>query len=306
MALWEVGDRLFRTTDERFQMRRCGGCAVLFLWPTPSVDATARYYPKGYWTGAGRRGGTLRARLIEVYRRAVLRDHVRFVKRVATQQARRGMPVRLLDIACGDGSILAAVPVRARVGIDSSDSAVRAARLRGLDVLRGNVLELPFAAGTFSLVTMFHFLEHVAPPDGYLDAAHRLLADDGDLIVQVPNASSWQAGLLRGRWSGFDVPRHVVNYSVETLGRTLERHGFRVVHATQFSLRDNTALCASSVVPGLYPPARAGRGPEPRALAWLADLTYLAVTLALLPFTFVESAAGRGATIMVHAHRSRS
>src|SRR6185295_19453226 len=127
----------------------------------------------------------------------------------------------------------------------SSASAVRAARSRGLDVLRGNVLQLPFAAGSFSLVTMFHFLEHVAPPAEYLGAAHRLLADGGDLIVQVPNASSWQAGLFGRRWSGFDVPRHVVNYSAGTLSRTLERHGFRVVHVTQFSLRDNTALCAS-------------------------------------------------------------
>ena len=102
------------------------------------------------------------------------------------------------------------------------------------------------------------------------------------------------------------MPRHVVNYSADTLGRTLERHGFRVVHATQFSLRDNTALCASSVAPGLYPPARAGRAPDPSPFAWLADLTYLAITLAILPFTLVESAAGRGATIMVHARRSRS
>src|SRR5882672_6628303 len=46
-----LGDRLFRTTDERFDVHRCGDCGAHFLWPIPGLAQLARYYPDDYWVG---------------------------------------------------------------------------------------------------------------------------------------------------------------------------------------------------------------------------------------------------------------
>lgn len=302
--LWEVGDRLFRTTQERFQIARCQACGLLFLSPTPSD--VARHYPEGYWSRAEQeevaRG--LRLRLREIYRRLVLSDHVRFVRRVVNEQRKRGGTVTLLDVGCGDGSFLAASGDHRSIGLDSSPTALRAARARGLAVIQSDLLRSPFPERSFSLITMFHFLEHVSPPQTYLAAARRLLADDGELVVQVPNAASWQARLLGPRWSGFDVPRHLVNYSVETLRATLASAGFCIVREKQFSLRDNAAALATSLAPALYPPARDARTTAASGLAaWLSDLAYFALTLGCLPFSLAESLFARGATIMVQAKK---
>lgn len=302
--LWTAGDRLFRTTRERFEIRRCAGCAVLFLWPTPTPEQLAAYYPDGYWAGPEDRigGRGLRGRLSERYRRFVLRDHVRFVARIVAEQQRRGTGVRLLDIGCGDGSVLEACAVQPSVGLDWSLTAARAARARGLDVLRGELYGAPFRDRTFSLITMFHVLEHVASPDAYLRAVKRLLTDDGDLVVQVPNVDSWQAAVLGGRWAGLDVPRHLVDYSPVTLRALLARSGFSVVRETQYSLRDNPTTLANSLVPRLYPPGRVARKVAGReAAAWTGDLAYLAVTLAAVPVALVESLAGCGASVMIQA-----
>lgn len=305
-TLWEVGDRLFQTTAERFHIRRCSACGLLFLSPMPSPAQLSRYYPEAYWTAPGKGAdvGGLRRRLGELYRRMALFDHVRFVQRIIAEQKRAGKSVALLDVGCADGSFLAAFGSQHRVGLDNSWTAVRAARARGLNVLQGSLLTCALAENSFSLITMFHFLEHVRPAGSYLRAARRLLTDDGDLVVQVPNAASWQAALLKAKWSGFDVPRHLVNYSTGTLRVALAEAGFRVVREEQFSLRDNAAALANSLAPGLYPPARAVRRKANRGLlAWAADLAYLGLILLFFPFTAVESLFGRGATVMVQAKK---
>ena len=299
--LGNVGDRLFRTTDKTFSMARCGSCRVSFLSPPPPPDELAAYYPKGYWLGPGVGARGLRGKLTEVYRRVVLRDHLKFVGRIVREQRERGTEVRILDLGCGDGSFLAALGEESCVGLDMSADALAAARARGLAVVHGDPTGCSLPDGSFSLVTMFHMLEHVASPQPVLATAKRLLREDGDLVVQVPNTRSWQAGLFGLRWANLDVPRHLVNYSDRSLVSTLQRSGFSVLRQTYFSLRDNPTAFASSICPGLYPPGRMSRG---EGGGWWSDLAYLGLTGLALPFCLVESACGRGGAIMVQARPS--
>ncbi|HME70381.1 MAG TPA: class I SAM-dependent methyltransferase [Myxococcota bacterium] len=303
LRLWKTTDRLFCTTDARFELQRCGDCELIYLWPQPSAEELAGYYPRGYWVeAADEREGGLHARLIEAYRRLVLRDHLRFVRRVLDEQVRRGVTPRLLDLGAGDGCFLDALASPSCVGMDVSRDALMALRARGVDAVRGQLGAPPFRSGCFSLVTLFHVLEHVAAPDLVLASVRELLRSDGDLVLQVPNSGSWQAALFGGRWGGLDVPRHLVDYSARTLRRTLEARGFEVVRESHFSLRDNAATLVNSLFPGLYPPARAARRVANRGLAgWLSDFAYLGLTLAAIPFTLLESSFRHGAAVMVHA-----
>jgi SAM-dependent methyltransferase len=298
----QVSDRLFRTTAQRFGLCSCQACGLWFLDPIPPPAELAGYYPRGYWVGA--QGGA-QGRLTERYRMAVLRDHVRFVAAIVAEQHARGMAVRILDVGCGDGSFFAALsrhPVfraaRPRcVGLDQSLDAARAVRARGFDALLGQLTALPLRDRTFSLVTMFHYLEHVHPAGPHLAAVQRLLVAGGELVVQVPNAESFQARVLGRRWGGFDPPRHLIHYGRRTLRESLRRHGFEVVRDTTFSLRDNPTTLVNSLLPGLYPPARAAAGRR----SALADLLYLAAVLAAMPPTWLEAACGHGAAVMARA-----
>lgn len=294
-----LGDRLFGTTAERFDVRRCRACSAHFLAPIPRPEVLPRYYPEGYWVGPaeGAHGG-----LLERYRRFVLRDHVRFVGRVLAAQRARGQPVRMVDVGCGDGSLLAAVGERRAIGMDLSLAALRATRARGFAAVRGTLTGCPLRPGAFSLVTAFHFLEHVHPVEPVLAAMRSLLSPGGEIVLQVPNLRCWQARLLGRRWAGLDVPRHLIDFDDRTLAATLERHGFEVLAQNQHCLRDNPTALANSLVPRLYPPARLARGGAPAGLrALLANLAYLGVTVASMPFAFAESLCGRGASVMVHA-----
>ncbi len=302
--VFEITDHLFQTTSEMFQIRRCRECSVLFLFPRPSPEDMWKYYPDAYWVGPGQAAHGLKAMLTEFYRRVVLIDHVRFVRQAARNLQKHGKPIRLLDVGCGDGSFLETCGIKTCTGLDASVNAVMGARSRGIDAVLGSLDKSPFLEKSFSIITMFHFLEHVWPVENYLEAAKYLLADGGDLILQVPNADSWQAQLLRKRWAGYEVPRHLVNYSAETLQRVLQDNGFRIVRKTHFSLRDNAPMLARSLAPRLYPPARSASDINQKGfLAWISDIGFLGLSIASLPFALAESFAGQGASVMVCAKK---
>jgi SAM-dependent methyltransferase len=297
--LWPVTDRLFRTTARSFWIRRCRDCSIEYLHPQPTAAELATYYPESYWVGPAAGRGVFR-RLLEAYRRLVLVDHVRFVRRIVRQQRAAGSFDRLLDVGCGDGSFLDACGVRPAMGLDWSPTAVQAVSARGFPAVRGTLPRAPFRDGTFSIVTMFHYLEHVAPVRDHLESVRHLLRPGGRLVVQVPNADSWQSRILRSRWAGYDPPRHLINYSTATLRRTLTEHGFRLVRQTHLSLRDNPTTLVNSLAPQLYPPAVSARSPD-GLRGRVASVGYLASVLAAAPLCQLEAVAGKGAAVMCEA-----
>jgi SAM-dependent methyltransferase len=273
----------------------CAGCGLVRLEPVP--EELGRFYPKNYWF---KPGTSLAARLEEYYRRLLIRDHVAFVE-AALRDA--GGPV--LDVGCGGGLFLGMLQERgARVlGLDNSAEAARAAWAQNrVTVLLGDLLQMPLANGSCGVVTMFHVLEHLPDPAGFLRAAKELMRPGGRLVVQVPNLDCWQYRLLGRNWNGVDVPRHLTDFRARDLEKLLGHCGFRVRRRKFFSWRDNPAGLASSLAPGLDPVARNVRGLDrSSAEKLLKDLIYLGMVMASVPFAAVEAAAGKGSSVMVEA-----
>lgn len=294
-------DRLYRTTQEEFLVAECVACGLLRLDPAPDPAELPRYYPNEYWYAPRKDPAS---ELEETYRRFVLRDHVHFVLRALRDSGESG-PV--VDIGCGGGLFLGLLKERgfSVLGLDNSEAAARAAWTHHrVTVIRGDLAHSPIAEATCSAVTMFHVVEHLYDPEAYLRAAHGLLRPNGRLIVQVPDASSWQSLVFGERWNGLDIPRHLVDYRARDLARLVERSGFEILRRKHFSLRDNPAGFASSVSPGLDPMARRVRKiPESPARKLAKDLAYFGLVVAALPFTVLEAACGAGSTIMLEARR---
>lgn len=278
-------------------MVKCARCGLMRLSPQPAPERLRSYYPAHYWFAPG---GSAASRLEEAYRRVVLRDHLSFLLPAAA-----GGP--LLDAGCGGGLLLAMARQRGvrGIGLDTSQEAARIASSRlGVPVVCASLDHAPFPDGRFRAISMYHVLEHLANPRAYLRAAHRLLAPEGRLIVQVPNAASWQARLLGRRWNGLDIPRHLFDFRECDLAGLLDAAGFQVVRRKHFSLRDNPAGFASSLAPSLDPMARRVRGVREGGTARLwKDLAYFGLLLAGLPFTALEAAFGAGSTIMLDARK---
>ena len=296
--LFSGEDRLYGTTDRIFHIIECSGCHLIRLDPMPAPEDLADFYPETYWWEADDGASS---RLSEIYRRFVLSDHVRF----AAQAIEPPGPV--LDVGCGGGLFLDGLEQKGFVGF-GSDVSLQAAKVCGrrfgIPAVVGSLPNLPFQADSFGLVTMFHVLEHLHDPLGAIAAARDILPPGGRLVIQTPNAECWQMLLLGERWTGFDIPRHLINFTARDLQGLLEYSGFSIRRRKYFSLRDNPAGLATSLVPSLDPVARKVRGVKESGLtSMVKSLLYLALVTASVPFTLLEATAQAGSSIMIEAVR---
>src|SRR5262245_597484 len=119
-----------------------------------------------------------------------IRDEEALRLLVATSDARADDTV--LDVACGPGLVVCAFAavVREATGIDLTPAMLERARTlaaeRGLANVRwqaGDVLPLPFADASFSLVVSRFAFHHFPDPAGVLAEMRRVCAPGGRVVV---------------------------------------------------------------------------------------------------------------------------
>lgn len=109
---------------------------------------------------------------------------------------RVGERVRILDVGCGTGGMLARLNGRGSIGVDLSPHALESCRGRGLTrLVRASAESLPFRAGSFDAVLALDLLYHrwVEDQGRALSEFARVLAPGGLLILHLP-AFPWLAG----------------------------------------------------------------------------------------------------------------
>jgi 2-polyprenyl-3-methyl-5-hydroxy-6-metoxy-1,4-benzoquinol methylase len=299
-------DWLFESTTKMFTLHSCASCHCLFLDPMPAEEEIAHFYPAQYWWNSSKAQSDRPLKALEsIYRKFALRDHVAFIVRASGN--RSGLD--LLDVGCGSGTLLGLLKQRGfrPLGVDFSAEAARIAETEnGVRVVVGSLDQAGFPDQSFDVVTLFHVMEHVTNPRSVLAEVSRILKPGGTLVLQVPNIDSWQFKAFGVKWYGLDLPRHVIDYSREAMLKLLKESGFVPRRVKHFNLRDNAPAFVSSLFPSLDPVSRAVRHRkhgvrESVPAAWLRHATYLCFVICAYPFAILESAFGRGATVMIEA-----
>ena len=248
--------------EETFTLVRCAGCGLIYLNPRPSPTEIRAYYPTEYYPLEGERErkpidrffkrlsntlktgimeefygypgkqGVLRSRLARIARRLVLYPeywHLRFVGRDILPFRGEG---RILDVGCGTGKDLRLLRERGwdAYGVEFSPVAVDYAKRKyGLNVTLGDLSSARYESKFFDVVFFNHSLEHMYDPLETLREAHRILKPDGLLLIQIPNAGSFEARLFGQWWIQWDVPRHLFHFTKRTMGQLLDKSGFQLV-----------------------------------------------------------------------------
>jgi 2-polyprenyl-3-methyl-5-hydroxy-6-metoxy-1,4-benzoquinol methylase len=214
----------YRIVTVRWGVRivKCLGCGLTFANPQPASADVEQYYDPQYFEQNAAK-----------FLRFPLPDEValRFDRYLGA--LRSVCPVgRVLDVGCGTGAFLTVARGAGyeTKGIELSPYASQLGRERlGLDIRTGRLEELESPV-PFDVITMWDFLEHISDPVEILRAARRLLADDGHLLMTVPNVGSWWARAMGPRWVGFDkASEHLFYFTEKSLTGMLERAGFEPV-----------------------------------------------------------------------------
>src|SRR5690606_3809866 len=76
----------------------------------------------------------------------------------------------------------------------------------------------------YDVITLWHVLEHIHTLNETTKQLIELLAEDGTLVIAVPNADSHDAKLYKENWAAYDVPRHLYHFTQPTMKRFLKKH----------------------------------------------------------------------------------
>jgi len=225
-----------------WRVKQCRRCGFVYLDRAPDYAAL---FAAMAWE---------KTTVAEVERRAALRPvshrlskltraRMRLLprKRMADLVVRHAPPGNVIDLGCGVGTQLAALPpAYVPYGVEISSEAAAAAD-RFFGARGGHAVNRPaldglksFPDGFFVAATLRSYLEHELMPREVLAELRRTLAPRGVAIVKVPNFASLNRRLMGGKWCGFRFPDHLNYFTPASLRTMAEACGYRV----RFGLTD--------------------------------------------------------------------
>ncbi|OJJ17418.1 methyltransferase [marine bacterium AO1-C] len=215
----------YTVTQEQFNIVQCTNCGFKFTNPRPDEAHIGKYYQSEDYISHSNTKKGLVNRAYHVVRNRALKGKLKLVNELGKQQ-----PKKLLDIGCGTGFFLNTCKADGwEVWGSEPDPKTRKFAIEQVGIeIQQDIFTENFQPQQFSIITMWHVLEHVHQLDKTIQRLRELLNDQGTLVVAVPNANAHEAQKFKATWAAYDVPRHLYHFAPETLTPLFEKSGFKV------------------------------------------------------------------------------
>lgn len=226
----------------KFYIFYCNKCDIKFIYPFPSNKEIESYYPKNYYAYYSGNKKSFLTRLREntiisnfeglgqfnlFWKIILLFTKNKFKFFLPSQRIKNG---HFLDVGCGRGENLELLSRFGwkTFGIEIAEDIVNNIKNRGLNVAHAT-LDAYKTTQKFDAIRLWHVLEHLPDPDTAMEKIHFLLKDNGTVYIAIPNMRSLNTLIFGKYWVGYDVPRHLFNFSIKSSKLLLEKNGFRIL-----------------------------------------------------------------------------
>jgi 2-polyprenyl-3-methyl-5-hydroxy-6-metoxy-1,4-benzoquinol methylase len=208
------------TTGEVFHVEQCGTCNLLLTNPRPLESQVSAYYQSANYISHTSKATGIVDYIYLVFRMLTIRWKLALIKHHLHNNS-------LLDVGCGTGHFLKHCSDRGvnTMGIEVSDDARQAAINNNLRVEKS--LD-SLSIEKFSVITLWHVLEHIYNLETTLRQLKDRLEENGTIFIAVPNWQSMDANHYQEYWAAYDVPRHLWHFSKATMTMLLEKNGLKL------------------------------------------------------------------------------
>jgi len=208
----------YTVSQENFNIVSCRSCNFKFTNPRPPDSEIGKYYKsEDYVSHSDTRKGLIN-RLYHVVRTRTLKQKLTLISKYVS----RGT---ILDYGCGTGMFLKTCADNGwkAYGFEPDPDARALVVAKGL---KAETTKFNLGATKYDIITLWHVLEHVTDLDETLRFFSDTITGKGRLIIAVPNYTSGDARHYGEFWAGYDVPRHIYHFEINTLNKLLSKFGF--------------------------------------------------------------------------------
>ena len=148
---------------------------------------------------------------------------------------------RVLEIGSGTGAFLEICNSNTKVGVEP-DKLSRKFSNKFADDLYADISDINNK--TFDIICMFHTFEHFRKPQKILKDCYKLLADNGLIIIEVPNMDDALISIydLKAFKDFYFMPMHPFIYSLDPLRYLFDKCGYiekKYIYYQRYSLSNH-------------------------------------------------------------------
>ena len=203
----------YTVTGEVFNIVSCKKCSLKFTNPRPDQNSINKYYESENYISHSNSSRGLINKIYHFIKNIAKNNKINLIENLNTKNK------TILDIGCGTGSFLGMIQDKnwGVCGIEPNEKARKIAISNySVQVFDENKLNI-LPKNSFSIITMWHVMEHVHNLKQRTIDIQNLLEPGGYALIAVPNHTSWDANYYGKYWAAYDVPRHLYHFSPETI-----------------------------------------------------------------------------------------
>ena len=213
----------YTVSKERFKIDSCKKCGFKFTNPRPDSASMNRYYDSVDYISHSNTNAGIINKIYHLIKKLAIKNKIELIKNLKTGNN------KLLDIGCGTGSFLGLLKKEGWevTGIEPNEKAANLAKETYSISVVGEEKVKSFIKESFSIITMWHVMEHVHNLKQRIIEVFDLLEKNGFAVIAVPNYTSWDAKHFGSHWAAYDVPRHLYHFSPASIKELFTESNFR-------------------------------------------------------------------------------
>ncbi|MBX2895457.1 MAG: class I SAM-dependent methyltransferase [Cyclobacteriaceae bacterium] len=208
----------YTVSQQEFNIVTCQNCSFRFTNPRPGINNIQAYYKSEKYISHTVGSKSIIDRLYRLLRTYTLKWKYELINEFSDEKT-------LLDYGCGTGNFLSYVQHKGWnvTGVEPAQEA------RAIAKQKATIYEqLETIEQKYSIVTLWHVLEHVHNLTTTLQELKKKLTRSGTIFIAVPNYKSADAQLYKQHWAAYDVPRHLWHFDKGVMNNILMQTGFEV------------------------------------------------------------------------------